>query len=138
MCDLKFGTDSNCKMQYEDFFLERLKLLIVMGKAFIREYPVKSFRRKAVLNNVEQFVFEVTGRNGAYKNISGNSSYLFGRVMPDHFFYERVKLLGLMCKNFAEGNPGGYFRIKALEETIDHIEDFLRIKEIDIPDFKVA
>ena len=42
-----------------------------------------------------------------------------------------------MAKSFAEGNPMGYFRSKAVEETLNEIENKLNINNPDIEDVPI-
>jgi hypothetical protein len=36
-----------------------------------------------------------------------------------------------MAKSFAQGNPAGYFRVKAVEDTIAEIENTLKLNQDD-------
>lgn len=140
MFDLKSDMEPMHRMKREDFFIQRLKLLMVMCRAFINGYPVGDYRKESILNNAKQVFFEVADWGGEYINVRDKNSMVMG-VELDHYFYQRVKLLALMVKSFAEGNPMGSFRKKAVEETLDEIEKKLKInnpKIEDIPIFNVA
>lgn len=137
MFDLKSDMSPIQRMTREDFFVERLKLLMVMCRAFINDYPVTGYRKEAVLNNAGKVFFEITDWSGQYINVREKASSILG-IKPDNYFYQRVKLLALMAKSFAEGNPIGYFRAKAVEETIDQIEEILKLKKTDISKIPVV
>jgi len=128
MSDFNLYLSSEDRMKREDFFVERLKLLIVMSKAFIKGYPVEGYRKEAVLKNAEQVFFETADWGGQYLNVREKALYIKG-VKPDNYFYQRVKLLALMAKSFAQGNPAGYFRVKAVEDTISEIENTLKLNQ---------
>ncbi|MCB9481844.1 MAG: hypothetical protein H6681_02535 [Desulfobacteraceae bacterium] len=126
MSDFNFNLSPDDTMRREDFFVERLKLLMVMCRAFIKGYPVEGYRREAVLKNAEHVFFETADWGGQYLNVREKALYING-VKPDSYFYQRVKLLALMAKSFAQGNPAGYFRVKAVEDTINEIESTLKL-----------
>ena len=44
----------------------------------------------------------------------------------DHIFYQRVKLLAIMAKSFAEGSPVGQHRRMAIRNNIDYICEALQ------------
>ncbi|MBW2613136.1 MAG: hypothetical protein JRE12_12380, partial [Deltaproteobacteria bacterium] len=49
-----------------------------------------------------------------------------GRMLAlDHIFFQRVKLLAIMTKSFAESNPMGQHRRMAVRNNIDYICDTL-------------
>ncbi|MDY0132819.1 MAG: hypothetical protein RBR53_09125 [Desulforegulaceae bacterium] len=141
MQDSNLYLSSDNGMKREEFFIERVKLLIVMSKAFIKGYPLDGYRKEAVLNNAEQVFFETADWGGQYLNVREKDLYIKG-LKPDNYFYQRVKLLALMAKSFAEGNPTGYFRVKAAEDTIEEIEKALKLNQdedlLDCLSFKVA
>jgi len=126
MSDFNLNLIQDEKMRREDFFIERLKLLMVMCKAFIKGYPVEDFRRDAVLKNADHVFFETADWGGQYINVREKALYING-FKPDTYFYQRVKLLALMAKSFAQGNPAGYFRVKAVEDTISEIESTIKL-----------
>ena len=136
MFDLKSDMSPMHRMKREDFFIQRLRLLMVMCRAFIKGYPVQGYRKEAVLNNAKQVFFEITDWGGQYLNVRDKAADILG-IEPDHYFYQRVKLLALMAKSFAEGNPMGYFRSKAVEETLNEIENKLNINNPDIEDVPI-
>ena len=46
------------EMDLDDIFLARLKLLIVMGRAFLNGYPLGEHRRQAMLENARHIETE--------------------------------------------------------------------------------
>ena len=108
------------EFENEDIFISRLKLLIIMSSAYLSKFPLGDFRKKAVLRNANQIAREIVDWQGQINNF--RSSYqLKGEPDFDHVFFQRVKLLAVMAKAFAEDHPMGYHRLKALEDNLNHI-----------------
>jgi hypothetical protein len=127
------------KMQYHDVFFSRLRLLVIMAKAFLNNYPVGEYRLKAVIRNAEAVAKDCVDWNGYHNNF--RSSPESERLLEnDHIFYQRVKLLAIMAKSFAEGNPVGQHRKMAIQNNIDYMCEALRFapQEEDFALLKVA
>ena len=127
------------KMQYHDVFFSRLRLLIIMAKAFLKNYPVGQYRLEAVIRNAEAVAKDCVDWNGYHNNF--RSSAESERLLEnDHIFYQRVKLLAIMAKSFAEGNPVGPHRKMAIQNNIDYMCEALRFapQEEDLALLKVA
>ena len=79
-------------MQYHDVFFSRLRLLIIMARAFLKNYPVGEHRLRAVIRNAETVARDCVDWNGYHDNFrsSPESRQL---LENDHIFYQRVKLL---------------------------------------------
>jgi len=123
----RFGASrQNMKeIQHHHVFLSRLRLLIIMAKAFTGNYPLGEHRLKAIARNAESIARDCVDWNGYYNNFrsSPKSSKL---LEVDHIFYQRVKLLAIMAKAFAEGSPVGQHRRMAIQNNIDYICDALQ------------
>lgn len=119
---LRFGSSpaDTRKFDSEDIFISRLKLLIIMSSAYLNEYPLGDFRKKAVLRNADQIAREIVDWQGQIHNFRSDYE-LKGDLDFDHLFFQRVKLLAVMAKAFAEDHPMGYHRTKALEDNLNHI-----------------
>jgi len=133
-------------MSVNDIFLSRLKLLIIMAKAYLKNYPIGKYRRSAVIENThhvfyhslqlvsETFFFE----NRESESQSGISSEI--EIEEERVFHQRVQLLAVMVKALAEERLTGHIRKKALQDNLDRICDTLtftfHIKDVDF--LKVA
>ena len=113
------------KIHHQDIFLSRLRLLIIMAKAFTENYPLGEPRLKAIVRNAETVAKDCVDWNGYYNNF--RSSPESNKLLEvDHIFYQRVKLLAIMAKAFAEGNPVGQHRRMAIQNNIDYICEALQ------------
>ena len=133
-------------MSIDDIFLSRLKLLIIMAKAYLKNYPIGKYRKSAVIENAhhvfyhsmqlvsETFFFE----NHESESQSGISSEI--EIEEECVFHQRVKLLAVMVKALAEDRLTGHINKKALQNNLNRICDTLtftfHIKELDF--LKVA
>ena len=133
-------------MSVNDIFLSRLKLLIIMAKAYLKNYPIGKYRKSAVIENAhhvfyhslqlvsETFFFE----NRESESQSGITSEI--EIEEEHVFHQRVQLLAVMAKALAEDRLTGHIRKKALQDNLDRICDTLtfnfHIKDVDF--LKVA
>ncbi|MBF0100871.1 MAG: hypothetical protein HQK77_08195 [Desulfobacterales bacterium] len=119
---LRFGAIASemRSLRTEDLFVARLKLLIIMCQAYLDEYPVGRFRRQAVINNANQIAKEALEWDGRINRIISQSEYNTDYNF-EHIFLQRVKLLAVMAKSFAQGNPMGHYRMTALRDNIDYI-----------------
>jgi len=126
-------------LQHHDVFLSRLRLLVIMAKAYIGNYPLGDHRLKAVARNAETVARDCVDWNGYFNNF--RSSQESKRMLDvDHIFYQRVKLLAIMAKSFADGSPVGQHRRMAIRNNIDYICEALQLtfKEEDLQLLKVA
>lgn len=107
------------ELNREDLFISRLKLLIVMSLAYLKQYPLGEFRRQAIIQNAHLVAGELVDWHGQSANFRTTHE---GRGSKyDHIFFQRVKLLAVMVKAVAEDHPMGYHRLKAMEDNVDHI-----------------
>ena len=44
-------------MSVHDIFLSRLKLLIIMAKAYLKNYPIGRYRKSAIINNARHIFY---------------------------------------------------------------------------------
>lgn len=107
-----------------DLFVTRLQLLIMMAAAYLKGYPLGEYRVQAVINNAQQVAIDSVDWNGRISNFRSEHKHRGGMDF-DHVFFQRVKLLTVMAKSFAEGNPMGHFRCKALEDNINTISEVI-------------
>ncbi|MBW1891120.1 MAG: hypothetical protein JRI93_11505 [Deltaproteobacteria bacterium] len=108
----------------KNIFFSRLKLLIIMAKAFLENYPLGEHRIQAMIRNSEAVTQDCIDWNGYFQNFRASTES--GRMLAlDHIFFQRVKLLAVMTKSFAESNPMGQHRRMAVRNNIDYICDTL-------------
>ena len=113
------------KIQHHHVFLSRLRLLVIMAKAFTGDYPLGELRLRAIARNAETVVRDCVDWNGYYNNF--RSSPESNKLLEmDHIFYQRVKLLAIMAKSFAEGSPVGSHRRMAIKNNVDYICEALQ------------
>ena len=122
-----------------NIFFSRLRLLIIMGKAFLENYPLGEYRLKAAIRNADEVARDCVDWNGYFNNFRASTES--GRLIEmDHIFFQRVKLLAIMIKSFAQSNPIGQHRKMAIRNNIDYICETLgyvpRVEDIEM--LKVA
>jgi hypothetical protein len=119
---LRLGSPQACsrEMDLDDIFLSRLKLLIIMGKAYLDGFPLGEHRRKAMLENAQHVESESIDLGGLLSPIP-NLHRQVADTDFDHVFYQRVKLLAVMIKAIANGYPMGEHRRSALKENIEMV-----------------
>ena len=126
------------KPHLNDFF-SRLKLLIIMSKAFLGNYPLDKHRLAEIANAAEQVIKDCVEWKGRYNNFRSDvrSEDI---IKMDHIFFQRVKLLSTMAKSFAQGNSMGHYRRLALEQNIRELCESLRYtpQEVDPNKSRVA
>ncbi len=108
------------EMDLDDIFFARLKLMIIMAKAYLNGYPMGDYRRKAMLENARHVETESIDIGGLVERLP-HHSHSDRNSIYDHLFYQRVKLLAVMVKAAAKGFPIGEHRKSAMEENIDII-----------------
>jgi len=118
-------------MSVNDIFLSRLKLLIIMAKAYLKNYPIGKYSLQ-LINETDFF------ENHESESQSGINSEI--EIEEEYVFHQKVQLLAVMVKAVAENRLTGDSRKKALQDNLDRICDTLifkfHIKDLDF--FKVA
>jgi hypothetical protein len=123
---LRLGSPQSCsrEMDLDDIFISRLKLLIIMGKAFLEDVPLGEPRRKAMLENAYHVESESIDLGGLISPVP-RTAVQCADTDFDHVFYQRVKLLAVMVKAIANGYPMGEHRRSAMQENIDIVSQNL-------------
>lgn len=115
-------------MAPNDVFLSRLKLLIIMAKAYLKHFPIGKYRKLAIIENA---------RSVFYHTIQLVDSEIFWPIPSEddrekeQEFRRRVQLLAVMAQELAEDRLTGHVRTMNLQDNLD------RICEILIFDFNV-
>ena len=139
----RFGSSSEDMrdMNHDDTFLGRVKLLVVMLKTFLGDYPLEGYRQKAILKNAEA-VHNVCMDWNRYIIQIRSSADSQGKegLEFDHIFHQRISLLATMAKSFVQGSPMGYHRKMVIRTNMEYVCDALQFnpQEEDIRLLKVA
>jgi hypothetical protein len=133
-------------MSVHDIFLSRLKLLIIMAKAYLKNYPIGRYRKSAIIDNAHHVFYcslqLVSQGNFSENHESENHLRITSEmdIEEEREFHRRVQLLAVMAKAVAENRLTENFRKNALQENLDRICDALifkfHIKDLDF--LKVA
>lgn len=110
-------------MTFDDIFIVRLNLLVIMSLAYLKGFPLGSVRSEAIIENckiISKEIIDWTG--GEFTNFRSDHE-MRGDKYLNHIFYQRVRLLSVMASGFASGAPMGQFRCKALLENIEYISN---------------
>lgn len=113
-------------------FLSRLQLMIVMAKAYLEGNPVGEYRKEAILENANDLFYMSLHTEHAKDDTSPRSQE---EAAERKKFYEKVRLLSVMGKAFAEDRITDKQRREELQENIDYISSVVtfnsKIKNID-------
>ena len=116
-------------MSGEDIFSSRLKLLIIMAKAYLTRCPLGKYRKQAIIENsrcVFYHSLQLVNKMASSKDqgLKVQACTVFADDMhEEHIFYQRTLLLAVMAKALAQGRLKGYFREKALKENLNRIRE---------------
>ncbi len=134
------------EMSDDDIFLSRLKLLIIMAKAYLKNWPIGNYRKSAIIENAHYVFYhslKLISKPAFLKNhdLQTHSDSTSGDVTAEEYvFHQRVQLLSVMAKALAENRLSGNFRKKALQDNLDRICETLifnfHIKDVEF--LKVA
>ena len=105
-----------------DIFLSRLKLLIIMAKAYLKNYPIGKYRKTAIIENVHH-VFYHSLKLASSETQSGITFEVKAEEEQD--FHKRVQLLAVMAKAIAEDRLTGNLKIKALQDNLNRLCEIL-------------
>jgi len=137
----RFGSSSEDMrdMNHDDTFLGRVKLLVVMLKSFLGDYPLGGYRQKAIIKNAEAVHNVCTDWNRYIIQIRSTAEGKEGLEF-DHIFHQRISLLATMAKSFVQGNPMGHHRKMVIRTNMEYVCDALQFnpQEEDIRLLKVA
>ena len=121
-------------MSEDDVFSSRLKLLIIMAKSYLREYPLGSYRKKAIIENANHIFYHslhIVNESSILKDkgFEPPADIVYrGKTSEEHLFHQRVQLLAVMAKALAEDRLRGHFRKKALTDNLNKICEALIFK----------
>jgi hypothetical protein len=109
---------SESRKEDENIFLARLQLIVVMSKAYLEGFPIGKYRKQAIIENANSLFY--------LSLFAEHSEAGFDRpVVKDSTktkqLYEKVRLLSVMAKAFAEGRLIGEQKRRELQENIDYV-----------------
>ena len=118
-------------------FLSRLKLLIIMAKAYLKNYPIGKYRKTAIIENAHH-VFYHSLQLASSETQSGITSEV--NANEEQEFHKRVKLLAVMAKAIAEDRLTGDLKIKVLQDNLNRLCEILlfSVHDKDMKFLKVA
>ena len=96
--------------------------------------PVGDYRKKAIIDNAHHLFYQSLHMSSDYEQEAAlknkeNDTVSKEDMRSEHIFYQRVQLLSVMAKAFAEGRLTGDFKIKALEENLAYICNTITFKD---------
>ena len=111
---------------HTDTFRSRVKLLVIMLKAFSDDYTLQGVRLSTIAKNIVEVdkICEDWNQCSIRMISTSRSDQGFGL---DHILYHRISLLSMIAKSLVLGNPMGYFRKKIIRDTISYIIDALQL-----------
>lgn len=121
-------------MSDDDIFSSRLKLLIIMAKAYLSDCPLGTYRKKAVIENANHVFYHslhLVSESSTLKDNVFEPQTEIGslkKTSEEHLFHQRVQLLAVMAKALAEDRLRGHFRKKALIDNLNKICETLIFK----------
>lgn len=125
-------------MNHDDTFLGRVRLLVVMLKAFLGDYPIEGYRRNAIIKNADAVQSVCDDWNRYIRQIRLAAERKEGLEF-DHIFHQRISLLATMAKSFVVGNPMGYRRKMVMRANMDYVCEALQFNpQKDLNFLKVA
>ena len=123
----RFGPNGNDmrKINHDNTFLGRVKLLVIMLKAFLGDYPLQGIRLKAIARNAVEVAKFCEDWNQYSIQVRSTSGLKEG-IELDHILYQRISLLAIMAKSVVLGNPMGHHRERVIRDNISYIIDALQ------------
>ena len=124
-------------MTLDDIFLSRLKLLIIMAKAYLKNFPTGKYRKLAIIENAYSVFYQSLQLIDSGIQSSTPSEI---ETEEEQEFRRRVQLLAVMAKELAEDRLTGDIRKKALKNNLDRICEMLifNFNVTDVEFLKVA
>jgi hypothetical protein len=118
---LRFGAapDKAREMDLDHIFISRLKLLIVMTRAYLEGYPLGAVRKRTLVSNARYIAAESVDLEQLIPIRTDQPSK--AGMGFDHVFYQRVKLLASMAQTIGKDFPMGEHRKTALLDNLNMI-----------------
>ena len=119
MLRLGARAEDACEIDLDHIFMCRLKLLIIMTRAYLEDYPLGTVRKSAMVSNADYIAAESVDLEQLIPlrgQRSGKDKMNF-----DHVFFQRVKLLASMVEAIGNSSPMGEHRKSALKDNLETI-----------------
>ena len=108
----------------DDILISRLRLLIVMAKAYLQDTSLGNYSLRSIIRNAGQVSCFLSNWQSYLNHLESNQKSPIN-IDIDHIFYQRIKLLSIMVKSIAQGNPLGIHRKAALKSNVDYVSEIL-------------
>ncbi len=126
---IRFGSRARemKNMSGEDIFSSRLKLLIIMTKAYLKDCPIGEYRKQAIIENARSVFYQSLKLSSELSAITNDDSRTqsgkdsSGDMNDAYIFHQRTQLLAVMAQALAENRLKGQFRKKALQDNLNSI-----------------
>jgi hypothetical protein len=126
---IRYGAQAEAirPMPASEIFILRLKLLIIMTKAYLKGNPLGEFRKKAIGETANEVFYETLLQAEHLKqpdleaNTQAAPASQSGIDWDDHLFLQRVQLLAVMANAFSKDKVDGNFRKRAMADNVDFI-----------------
>ena len=123
----KHGSNAEDIREFDhyDTFRGKVKLMVIMLKAFLGDYPLQGVRKNEIAKNAVDVAKFCEDWNQYSKQVTPTSRSIEGLGL-DHILYQRINLLSTMVKSAVLGNHMGQFREKVIRDNINYIADALQ------------
>jgi len=108
----------------DDILISRLRLLIVMAKAYLQDTSLGNYSLRSIIRNAGQVSCFLSNWQTYLNHLESGQDFPVN-IDIDHIFYQRIKLLSIMVKSVAQGNPLGIHRRAALKSNVDYVSEIL-------------
>ena len=98
--------------------------MVVMARAYLQEASLGKTSIRSIIRNTGHISHLLMDWNAHLSKFQVNPQTQ-KNIDIDHIFYQRIKLLAIMVKSIAQGNPLGTRRRAALQNNIDYICEIL-------------
>jgi hypothetical protein len=95
-----------------------------MAKAYLQDTSLGNYSLRSIIRNAGQVSYFLSDWHRYLNHLESNKNSPLN-VKTDHIFYQRIKLLAVMVKSMAQGNPLGVHRKSALKSNVEYISEIL-------------
>jgi hypothetical protein len=143
---IRYGAQAEAMrpMSTSELFILRLKLLLIMTKAYLKGNPLGEFRKKAIVETANyifyEALFQTEQRKKSGPGAKTQSASQGHSKNPGHLFLQRVQLIAVMANAFSKDKAEGNFRKRAMADNVNLICGHLseKISLVDANFLKVA
>ncbi len=120
----RFGSfrPSGNTMSDDDIFVARLQLLIIMSKAFLNNFTIGEYQKKAIVENARALFYCSLFMDHKENATKTDSSKRGNReIQEESLFHNKIRLISAAAMVFAEGRLLGDRKKQELRNNIDYI-----------------